>query len=282
MKIRILGCHGSEQLHEDTRLPPSKACGFLLNDTVMVDGGTISSQLTFSQQTKIRHVLLSHLHFDHIQGLPFLADNIAEDTSAHVEIASIPEVINGLKHHIFNGSVYPDFFRLPTPDRPILSCRYLETGETISINSLRVTAIRVNHSVPCVGFIIRQGDVSIVYSGDTHDTEEIWNQAASEPTLKAAFIETSFSEEMHELARKSKHLTPSLLASQIRRINRPDLPVYVYHLKPRWRHAIERQLMELRLPNLTILKEGDELHFGSDPTASVKECESSSPRLFGD
>jgi len=72
MKIRILGCHGSEQLHEDTRLPPSKACGFLLNDTVMVDGGTISSQLTFSQQTKIRHVLLSHLHFDHIQGLPFL------------------------------------------------------------------------------------------------------------------------------------------------------------------------------------------------------------------
>jgi cAMP phosphodiesterase class-II len=136
MKIRILGCHGSEQLHEDVRLPPSKACGFLLNDTVMVDGGTISSQLTFSQQTKIRHVLLSHLHFDHIQGLPSLADNLAEDTAAHVEIASIPEVINGLKHHIFNEAVYPDFFKLPTPDHPILSSRYLESGQTFS-NSRR-------------------------------------------------------------------------------------------------------------------------------------------------
>jgi ribonuclease BN (tRNA processing enzyme) len=264
MKIRILGCHGSEQLHEDVRLPPSKACGFLLNDTVMVDGGTISSQLTFSQQTKIRHVLLSHLHFDHIQGLPSLADNLAEDTAAHVEIASIPEVINGLKHHIFNEAVYPDFFKLPTPDHPILSSRYLESGQTFSINGLRVTAIRVNHSVPCVGFLIREGDVSIVYSGDTHDTHEIWDRAASEPTLKAAFIETSFPEEMSELAMTSKHLTPSLLARQIRRMNRRDLPIYVYHLKPKWHRTIERQLTELRIPNLTILTEGDELSLTVD------------------
>jgi ribonuclease BN (tRNA processing enzyme) len=235
----------------------------LLNDTVMVDGGTISSQLTFSQQTKIRHLLLSHLHFDHIQGLPSLADNLAEDTAAHVEIASIPEVINGLRHHIFNDAVYPDFFSLPTPDHPILSSRYLEPGQTFSISGLSVTAIRVNHSVPCVGFIIREGDVSIVYSGDTHDTHEIWDRAASDPTLKAAFIETSFPEELSGLAMTSKHLTPSLLARQIWRMNRRDLPIYVYHLKPQWHRTIERQLMELKIPNLTILTEGDELSLQS-------------------
>jgi hypothetical protein len=56
----------------------------------------------------------------------------------------------------------------------------------------------------------------------------------------------------------SKHLTPTLLGRQISRMNRPDVPVYVYHLKPRWHRTIERQLLELRLPNLTILKEGEE------------------------
>jgi ribonuclease BN (tRNA processing enzyme) len=261
MRIRILGCHGSEQFQDDATLPQSKSCGFLLNEEIMVDGGTISSRLTLLQQQKITHVLLSHLHFDHIQGLPSLVDNIAQDESAHVQIVSIPEVVKGLRNHIFNGAVFPDFFQLPSPDHPILSSQHLDTGETIKIGKLSVTAIRVNHSVPCVGFIIREGDVSILYSGDTHDTKEIWDRARREPMLKAAFIETSFPEELRELAMTSKHLTPTLLGRQISRMNRPDVPVYVYHLKPRWHRTIERQLLELRLPNLTILKEGDELFF---------------------
>ena len=64
---------------------------------------------------------------------------------------------------------------------------------------------------------------------------------------------------MAELARVSKHLTPSLFAREFRKIGRPDLPVYVYHLKPRFREQIRRELAQLKIPNLTVLEEGQEI-----------------------
>ena len=59
----------------------------------------------------------------------------------------------------------------------------------------------------------------------TPETMELWNVAAMEPTLKAAFIETSFPDELAELALVSKHLTPSLLSGAFQKIGRPDLTV---------------------------------------------------------
>ena len=83
--------------------------------------------------------------------------------------------------------------------------------------------------------------------------------ASRVPTLKAAFIETSFPDEMAELAKVSKHLTPTLLAEEFAKIGRPDLPLYVYHLKPRFRDRIVHQLRDLAIPRLVVLEEGQEI-----------------------
>jgi ribonuclease BN (tRNA processing enzyme) len=259
MKIRILGCHGSDEVAAGRESRQRRTCGFLLNDTVMMDAGTVGTALTLSEQQRLRHILLSHLHFDHIQGLPTLADNLAETIERPVTIASIAEVLDGLKAHIFNGAVYPDFMKLPTPQQPVFACRPIEVGRTTEMDDLFVTPIRVNHLVPAVGFLIRQGGSSFLYSGDTYQTEEIWKVAAREPTLKAALIETSFPDEMGELAFISKHLTPALFAREFKKIGRPDLPVYVYHIKPRYREAVERQLAALKMKNLRLLQEGEEI-----------------------
>lgn len=261
VKIRVLGCHGSDQLMDGTQGPRQcRTCGFLVNGTVMVDAGTVGAALHLAEQKRIRQVLLTHLHFDHIQGLPTLADNLVDDVVDPVVLAGIPEVLDGLKRYLFNDQLYPDFLQLPNPQRPVFLLRPLDIGKEAEVSGLRVLPIPVNHLVPTVGFLIREGATSFLYSGDTFTTEEIWQVAAREPTLKAAFIETSFPDEMEELARASKHLTPSLFAREFQKIGRPDLPVYVYHLKPRFRLEIKRQLARLKIPNLTVLEEGQEIH----------------------
>jgi ribonuclease BN (tRNA processing enzyme) len=119
--------------------------------------------------------------------------------------------------------------------------------------------IPVNHSVPTVGFLLREGSRSVLYSGDTYLTDEIWHIASQDPTLKAAFIETSLPNEMADLAFASRHLTPSLLMKEIRKLNRFDIPLYIYHVKPSHAAVIGSQRRDLHLPHLTILQEGQSI-----------------------
>lgn len=263
MKIRVLGCHGSDQLLErDGKARQCRTCGFLINGSVMVDAGTIGAALRLEEQKQIRHVLLSHLHFDHVQGLPTLADNLVEeegDAEEPVVLTSIASVLKGLRGHLFNGDVYPDFFSLPDRKHPIFVPRTLKVGKESELDGLRVRAVKVNHQVPTVGFLIREGDSTVLYSGDTHTTDEIWEAAAGERTLKAAFIETSFPNRLLELARVSKHLTPALFEREFKKLGRPDIPVYIYHVKPRFRQEIIEELARLRIRNLTVLEEGQEI-----------------------
>jgi len=264
VKIRVLGCHGSDQLvKRNGKVHQCRTCGFLINRTVMIDAGTIGAALQLEEQKKIRHVLLSHLHFDHVQGLPTLADNLVDDALGVAEpvvLTSTAPVLDGLRAHLFNNEVYPDFLSLPDPKHPAFVCRPLEVGKESEVSTLHVRAIRVNHLVPTVGFLIREGASTVLYSGDTYETEEIWKVAAKEPTLKAAFIETSFPNKMLELAKISKHLTPALFAQEFKKLGRPDLPVYIYHVKPRFRQEIIRELEQLKVRNLTVLEEGQEIH----------------------
>ncbi len=260
MKIRVLGCHGSDSLLEPgAGAPACRACGFLVDETILVDAGTIGAALTFSEQKRIRYILISHLHFDHIQGLPTLADSLFDDPARPVVLVSIPEVLKGLHTHIFNGHVYPDFTQLPNRERPVFQFLPVEPCRPVEIGKFRVTAVPVNHQVPTVGFLIDDGVSGMLYSGDTYETAELWRLAREMPTLKAAFIEASFPNAMGEVAKISQHLTPTLFAEEFRKIGRPDLAVYPYHLKPRFRDTLRRELQDLGISKLEMLEEGLEV-----------------------
>ena len=259
MIIQVLGCHGSELTIDDGNGRPleCRTCGFLVNETCMVDAGSVSAGLREAAQAKIRHVLLSHAHLDHIKGLPLLADNlVGRSPEGPIKVHALQEVLDDLRRHIFNDVIFPDFTRLPTPDTAPLAYHPLGDEKTFTFDRLEVTAVRVNHIVPATGFIIREGDAALLYSGDTSETRRIWEVAAKEPRLKAAFIETSFPNDFHELAKVSGHLTPEMLACEFIKIGRPDLPIYIYHLKPSYRSVITAELKRLNLPNLSVLTEG--------------------------
>lgn len=241
-------------------MPGCAPCGFLIGDAVLLEAGTAASELNLEAQQRIRHVLVSHVHLEHVQALAYLADNLFEPEGREpVELISLPAVIEDLQRHFFNDRIWPDFTLLPNPGQPVYRFRPLVEGEATRVGELEVRAFAVDHSVPSVGFLIRRGDTSFVYSGDTHHTEALWAAARQEPHLKAAFIEASFPDELDRLAEESGHLCPRQFATEFAKLGRPNLPVYAYHMKPRYRETLRTQLAALGLPGLTVLEDGMEL-----------------------
>ena len=261
MKIRVLGSHGSDLLVKGpTGSTLCRSVGFLVNDELMVDAGTLASGLTLQEQQRVKHILLSHLHLDHIKDIPPLVDNLSGLVDHQVVVASVPSVIEGLQKHIFNDIVFPNFFNIQGSRHSILRAKGLEAQKEVSVSGgISVTPIPVNHTVETVGYVIRDDAAAWIYSGDTHLTEEIWQVAARIHNLKGVFIEVSFPNSMMDIAIQSKHLTPTLLAQEFRKIGKPDLPLYVYHMKPTVREAILQEIAQLEIEKLTVLEEGQEL-----------------------
>lgn len=258
MKIKVLGCYGAEGIYTDPsgREVNYKTSGFLVNGSTMIDAGTIATALNLSDLTRIQHILLSHIHFDHIRGLPFLADGLFGNIERSVHIHSIDEVLEGLHRHLLNDQVWPDFTKLPDLESPIFRFAEMREEKEEGIGELKVTAIRVNHTVPTVGFLIEDGERALLYSGDTHETKRIWEVASKQTKLSAVFIETSFPNDLHEVAQDSGHLTPQLLGREFSKIGRPDIPLYIYHMKPQYLEQLEQEIRALKIANITFLKDG--------------------------
>ncbi len=231
-----------------------------MNDEVMVDAGTLASGLLLEEQKRVKHILLSHLHLDHVKGIPPLVDNLSGLVDHQVVVASLSSVVEGLQQHVFNDMVFPNFFHLQGPRHSILRAQSLESQKEIDVSGgLSITPVPVNHTVETVGYVIRDETAAWIYSGDTHHTEEIWQIAARTPNLKGVFIEVSFPDSMMDIAIQSKHLTPTLLAQEYRKIRKPDLPLFVYHMKPTVREQIMQEIAQLDIPHVTVLQEGQAL-----------------------
>ncbi len=248
MKLRVLGCAGAEFPHFH---PP----GFLIDETVLLDAGTIGAVLSEDEQWAIRHILITHAHLDHIRGIPVLADNILiKNLNHHVNIAGTREVLAALKTHLLNDVIWPDFARLPTPEAPVIGYLELETDKTTDIGGYAVTACRVHHSVPAVGYIVRRAGKGILYSGDTGPTEDIWQHAAD---LSALIVEASFPNAMEETARLTGHLTPRLLGMELGKVAKLPPRVLVTHPKPQYYDTIRTELVALGIPRLELLRDGN-------------------------
>ncbi|HLG22951.1 MAG TPA: 3',5'-cyclic-nucleotide phosphodiesterase [Candidatus Manganitrophaceae bacterium] len=257
MRVRVLGCYGADFYEKEKRRSKRyNPSGFLLNQSVVLDAGTICGALTLPELAKIRYVFLSHAHMDHIQSLPFLAEILFGKIQSPIVIVGIDEVVAVLKKHFFNDALWPDFTRLPTPEHPILRYQTIEIGKPMQVEGLEVTAIRVSHIVPTVGFIIEDDRSAMVYSGDTWETEEIWKAASRTDRLKAVFIESSFPDQLSMLAKITGHLTPGITHREFKKIKRPALPLYVYHMKPPYLAEIKKQVRELKNKNIHLLRDG--------------------------
>jgi ribonuclease BN (tRNA processing enzyme) len=251
MEIRVLGCYGGEA-------PGHRTTCFLINSRVAIDAGAVTGALSLKDQVRVDAVILTHSHLDHVRDLAFLADNIFGKRDKPVIIYGLPETIREVRNHILNNSVWPDFTRIPNAEHPILAYQEIREGAPVEIEGLKVTVVKVNHTIPTAGFIVENATKSFAISGDTGPTDALWNEAKKHPELAALFLETSFPSRMSELAELTGHLTPTLARQEFAKLNRPDLPVHLYHMKPQFLKEIMGE-MDGSTPTLRVARQGDHI-----------------------
>ncbi len=253
MKVRVLGCSGSETIGH---LPP----GFLVNDTVMLDAGTITAALTIEAQSKITDIFISHTHLDHIKSILFLADNVIGRITKPVNIRSIPRVIDAIRKHLMNNLIWPDFTKIPMVRNPkggVLAYKPLTAGKPVTVAGLKVKAIPANHPVPAVGYVVSDGKTSLLYTADTGPNEGIWKEAAKAKNLNAIIVDCSFPNSLEFIADASGHFTPGQLHHDLTKAKVGfDVPIYIYHIKPVYKQKVTSELKALGRKNVKILQEG--------------------------
>jgi ribonuclease BN (tRNA processing enzyme) len=123
------------------------------------------------------------------------------------------------------------------------------------VNGLAIRAVRVSHIVPTTGFLVEDEAAVVAYSSDTAPTDRFWEMANRARNLKAVIVETSFPNELQDLANLSGHLTPQTLDTELRKLKR-DVPVLLYGAKPRHLTRIKKQVRALRRRRVGFLVQG--------------------------
>ncbi|HJX14484.1 MAG TPA: 3',5'-cyclic-nucleotide phosphodiesterase [Candidatus Deferrimicrobiaceae bacterium] len=251
MRIKVLGASGSE-------VPGHNCPAFLVDGTFLLDAGTIGLSLNIREETGIRQILLTHAHFDHIKGIPFLLDNLViRETGNTVTVMSGKDVIDDLKKNIFNDRIWPDFTKIPTPGKPVLRYRILSPSRPVSLNGHWVFLHKVHHTVPAYGYIIENdAGKSIAYTGDTGPTVLFWRKMAAHD-VQCLIVEVSFPNRLEQLALQSGHLTAALLRGEIAKMSPCPPRILVMHVKPQYREEIEKEVHALRHNGIELLIEGE-------------------------
>jgi cAMP phosphodiesterase len=234
---------------------------FVIDDRVAIDAGSLAMAATDIQKENVRDVVLTHAHLDHIAGLPLFVDDLFAILKEPICVHAEEKVIETLERDVFNWSVYPRFSELNNEHGEVLSYHPFQADEEFKVAHLNIKALKVNHKVPSVGFIISDNKTKIAITGDTAEMDNFWQSVNEEEQLDALLIECAFPTQLKDLACSSHHLTPKLLEHELSKFRHKNCPIYAINLKPMYREQIVNELADLQIENLKVLKVGQMYDF---------------------
>jgi len=109
-------------------------------------------------------VLLSHLHLDHIMGLPFFAPLFQPGIAVHLHCGVLPDapaVARALR-----ALVAPPFFPVEALEREAVTVHHFAPAAPFDLAGFRVTPVALNHPGGCCGFRLEAGGASVMVIGD--------------------------------------------------------------------------------------------------------------------
>ncbi|MBL0918851.1 MAG: 3',5'-cyclic-nucleotide phosphodiesterase [Hydrogenophaga sp.] len=231
MRVRVLGCSGA--IAQGCR-----TTAFLLDDDVLIDAGTGVGDLSLEAMLRIDHVLLSHSHLDHVAALPLMIDAVASGRLAAgapaLQVHALPGTIQALRAHLFNDTIWPDFTTIPNAQAPLMRFVPFQIGDVVAIGDKRIEILPAVHTVPAAGFAVagQTGSAHWVFSGDTGRNPAFWARV-NQLDVAHLVIETAFSDRETDLALRSQHLAPSLLAEELACLSPSRRPlIHITHTKP--------------------------------------------------
>ena len=254
MIIRFLGTHNAES--KDTRL-----VSFLVDDVLAVDAGSLVSELTFPEQKKIKAILLSHAHYDHIRAVPAFAFNNSDRTTRVIATHKTLEILSS---HLIDGVVYPKFTSEASfLQKATINLAPLELFKSQKIEGHEVRALPVRHNLDGVGFEITSGDgKTLFYTGDTGPgLSSVWSKVS--PQLIIADV--TWPNSLADAAENAGHLCPDMLKEELIEFRQANdyLPkVVAIHTSPQHEPEIEREVRKVAKllgTSIDIAHEGDKL-----------------------
>ena len=229
---------------------------FLIDGRVAIDAGALAIHGSAEDQARVRDVFLTHVHADHSGGLPIFLENVIDGERDGPTVHGSAFTLSSLRQDIFNDRIWPNFVEMYVGSHRFVRLHEIAAERPVALGDLRITPIAVDHPIPTFGYLVGDGKKSVLFSGDTGPTARLWDVARATPDLRAVFLECSFPDELADLARRSGHLTPTTFAAELDKLARPEIPVYAFHLKARFRDATARQLAALARPNLALAELG--------------------------
>ncbi|MFC1931945.1 MBL fold metallo-hydrolase [Chloroflexota bacterium] len=234
MDIHILGAHNVES-------KKTKCVSVVIDNILAVDAGGLTSGLSITEQNKLKAILLTHQHYDHIRDIPTLALNLSTNGNG-VDVYTTLGVRRVIETHLLNGTLYPKF-QESTEVKPVISFKLIEPYKAQTIEVYEVLAVPVNHSDITVGYQISDNEGGVVfYTADTGPgLSDCW-QCLSPRLL---IVDVTVPNRLESFAKKTGHLTPALLYNELSVFG--DLKGYLpkvitVHMNPSLEKEIEEEL----------------------------------------
>ena len=213
MEIQILGAHQLE-------LKGTRLTSLLIDGTLVVDAGGLTSALSLSEQKKIKTVLLTHHHFDHTRDLVTLAANAGYYWRGQVVVYALRYTLDIVTTCLLDGKIYANFLEYPSKEKPTLILEAIEPYSRKTIAGYDVLAVPVKHSVPAVGYQITSSDVQhsnelsagLFYTSDTTvGISDCWHHVSPQLLIAGVVGPNKYGDWL----KKAGHLCAGLLKEEL-------------------------------------------------------------------
>jgi len=182
MKIRFWGVRGSiaSPGPKTVRYGGNTTCIEIRtddNELLILDAGTgifPLSQTLLAEMPLTANVLLSHTHWDHIQGLPFFVPNFIPGNTLRLHGAFDPISGSGVEQAM---SVQLQYSYFPVREAELkarIEYVTLMPEESLRIGSATITPFMLNHPVINFGYRIEAGGKSVFFTGDHEPPQNIY------------------------------------------------------------------------------------------------------------
>ena len=196
MRIKFWGVRGSTPTpqQEKLRYGGNTPCLEFRSDAgslLIVDCGSGIRMLGKALMTEFgsnpirAHVLLSHYHWDHIQGLPFFVPLYAKVNQFHFYSYRLPDA--SVEEALEGQMAYPYF---PVDMAAMLALRtFTEIHQgPFQLDDFTIQARRVNHPQGCLAFRIENNGKSVLYATDNEPGDPSSDRAVFELARHAELL----------------------------------------------------------------------------------------------